>query len=119
MIKSPTDDFRNKFIEKNKALLTALHESDIPSDVPYHINLSHVAQHRIAVAEKLKGKAKGLAGDVALPFTNSNTVEELLREVEKEMTRLEEYNAKRLWCANTKEHSERIAARISDAESNQ
>ena len=115
-MKSPTDDF----IEKNKALLAALQESSIPSDAPYRVNLTHVAQYRIAVAEKFKGKANnGLAGQIAISFTNSNTFEELLREVEKEMTRLEEYNAKRLWCANTKELSERIAARISDAESNQ
>lgn len=71
------------------------------------------------MAEKLKGEAKGFAiGQIALSFTNSNTVEHLLQEVEEEMARLEEYNAKRLWRASTKELSLRIAARISDAESN-
>ena len=115
-MKSPTDDF----IEKNKALLAALQESSIPSDAPYRVNLTHVAQYRIAVAEKFKGKAKGFAiGQIALSFTNSNTFEELLQEVEEEMTRLEEYNSKRLWCASTEELNERIATRIKDAESNE
>ena len=117
-MKSTMDDFRNKFIEKNKALLAALQESNIPSHVPYHINLAHVARHRIAVAETFKGKPKGLISQVALPFTNSNTVEDLLQEVVEEMFRLEEYNSKRLWCASTEELNERIATRIKDAESN-
>lgn len=118
ILKSPTDNFKNKFIEKNKALLAALRESDIPSDAPYHINLSYIARHRIAVAEKFKGNPKGLIGQVALPFTNSKTAEDLLQEVEEEMSRLEEYNSKRLWCASTEVLNERIAARIIDAESN-
>lgn len=119
ILKSPTDDFKNEFIEKNNALLAALQQSDIPSDAPYHINLSYIARHRIAVAEKFKGKPKGLIGQVALPFTNSKTVDDLLQEVEEEMTRLEEYNSKRLWCASTEELNERIATRIKDAESNE
>lgn len=118
-LKSPTDDFKSKFIEKNKALLAALQESDIPSHTAYHINLTYVARHRIAVAERFKGKPKGLVGQVALPFTNSKTVEDLLQEVEEEMTRLEEYNSQRLWCISTEELNERIAARIRDAESNE
>ena len=72
-----------------------------------------------AVAEKFKGKPKGLIGQIALPFTNSKTVDDLLQEVEEEMTRLEEYNSKRLWCASTEELNERIATRIKDAESNE
>lgn len=95
----------------------ALQESDIPSDAPYHINLRYVARHRIAVAEKFQGKPKGLISQVALEFTNSKTVGDLFQEVKEEMTRLEEYNAKRLWCASTEDLNDRIAARIGDAES--
>jgi len=95
--------------------LAALKDSDIPADAPYHINLTYVARHRIAMTEQFNGGPTGLVGQVALPFTNSKTVEDIMEEVDEEMTRLEEYNTKRLWCATTAELDERIAARISAA----
>ena len=96
--------------------MTALRNSDIPPDAPYHINLTYVARHRIAATEKFNGKPKSLVDHVALPFTNSKTVEDILREVDIEMARLEEYNSQRLWEATTAELNERIAAKISAAE---
>jgi len=96
--------------------LAALRNSDIPPDAPYHINLTYVARHRIAATEKFNGKPKSLVDHVALPFTNSKTVEDILQEVDIEMARLEEYISQRLWEATTAELNERIAAKISAAE---
>ena len=60
--------------------MAALGNSDIPPDAPYHINLTYVARHRIAATEKFNGKPKSLVDHVALPFTSSKTVEDILRD---------------------------------------
>lgn len=96
--------------------MAALRNSDIPPDAPYHINLTYVARHRIAATEKFNGNPKSFVSHVALPFTNSRTVEDILREVDEEQARLDEYIGKRLWKATTAELNERIAAKISAAE---
>lgn len=114
--KPSNSDEKQTFIDKNQALLDKLAASDIPSDAPYSINLSWIAQHRIKVATESRGKPMSIVGPCALSFTSARTMEDLIQEAEDEMVRLEEYVDKRLWEADTAELAERIAATIQAAE---
>ena len=59
-----------------------------------------------------------IVGQCALSHTNSTTLEDLVKEADDEMVRLEEYVDKRLWEASTEDIAERTAAQIRAAEKN-